>query len=246
MREVATWHKQRALHRRRWLLLIFTLVVSAGLCKLALWQWQRAAEKEAWLAQMTMAQQATPSTLGRLDWRSPERLDGMPLRGRVEWIAPYLWLLDNQVVEGEVGYDVLIPVRALDDTSSSPTPLLLVDLGWLPAPTERGQLPVPEIPASLTLDGLLRIKPGGILLGQNIEAGPYPNRIQSIRVADLAEHSGLPLADAVFYQRLPPFIYHYQQNVMPPQKHRAYALQWLGLALVVLVGGLVLSRRESS
>ena len=42
-----------------------------------------------------------------------------------------------------------------------------------------------------------------------------------------------------------PFLYHYQPNVMPPEKHRAYAVQWLGLALVMLVGGLVLTRRLS-
>jgi surfeit locus 1 family protein len=82
------------------------------------------------------------------------------------------------------------------------------------------------------------------LLGQNIEAGPYPNRLQAIRVDSLNRISGLSLVDAVFYQQTSPFIYHYQQHVMPPEKHRAYAVQWLGLALVTLCGGWVLSRRS--
>ena len=240
MRDMATWHKQRPFHHRRWFVLIFTLVVSACLCKLALWQWQRAAEKEAWLGHVTTMQLAAPLTLAELDWRHPDRLDGMPLRGRVAWVAPYVWLLDNQLVEQQVGYDVIIPVRA--DVHS---PLLLVNLGWLPAPAERQRLPQPAIPPTLELEGLLRIRPGGILLGQNIEAGPYPNRLQSIRVDALSQILGSQLVDAVFYQKGSPFLYHYQQNVMPPEKHRAYALQWLGLALVMLVGGLVLTRRLS-
>lgn len=239
MREMATWHKQRPFHHRRWIVLIFTLGVSACLCKLALWQWQRAAEKEAWLAHTAAVQLANPLTLAELDWHAPERLDGMPLRGTVQWVPPYVWLLDNQMVEREVGYDVLIPVRA-----DAYSPLLLVDLGWLPAPVGRQQLPQPVIPTTIELEGLLRTKPGGMLLGQNIEAGPYPNRLQSIRVDTLSQIMSLPLADAVFYQKHSPYIYHYQQNVMPPEKHRAYALQWLGLALVVLCGGLVLIRRS--
>jgi cytochrome oxidase assembly protein ShyY1 len=251
MREAATWHKQGPLHRRRWLVLLFTLGASAILCKLALWQWQRAAEKEAWLQQVAAAQQSAPLTLDRLDWREPERLDGTVLSGQVVWFRPYIWLLDNQGMEGEIGYDVIIPVRAddgtaLTGTASSKEPLLLVNLGWIAAPVSRDQLPAPAIPSVLALDGLLRIKPGGLLLGQNIESGPYPNRIQSVRVASLSEQTGLPLADAIFYQKSSPFLYHYQHNVMPPEKHRAYALQWLGLAMVMLVGGLVLTRRGSS
>ena len=115
----------------------------------------------------------------------------------------------------------------------------------MPAPASRQQLPSPVIPTTLELDGLLRTAPGGVLLGQNIEPGPYPNRLQSIRVDALSEILGSPLADAVFYQRQTPFLHHYQPNVMPPEKHRAYAVQWLGLALVMLVGGLVLTRRLS-
>lgn len=232
MRDSAARDKRRPWHHRRWFVLLFTLVVTAGLCKLAFWQWQRGMEKTAWLAQMAKMQQAGPRTLAQIDWQHPESLDGQPLQGKAEWISPYVWLLDNQIVNGEVGYDVLIPVRAEGGSS-----LLLVNLGWVPAPSDRSQLPNPAIPAAMTLEGVLRMAPGGFLLGQNIEPGPYPNRLQSIRVETLRQAIGVPLADAVLYQRRTPFLYHYQHNVMPPEKHRAYAVQWLGLALVVLSGG---------
>ena len=107
---------------------MFTLVVTAGLCKLSLWQWQRGMEKEAWLGRMAVAQQVAPMTLARIDWGNLESLDGLSLGGEVEWVSPHIWLLDNQAVAGEIGYDIIIPVRAGDAR-----PLLLVNLGWVPA-----------------------------------------------------------------------------------------------------------------
>jgi len=68
---------------------------------------------------------------------------------------------------------------------------------------------------------------------------------QTIRAETLRQAIGAPLVDAVLYQRRTPLLYHYQHNVMPPEKHRAYAVQWLGLALVVLSGGVMLTRRCS-
>ena len=110
MRDLATWNKQRPWHHRRGLVLLFTLVVTAGLCKLALWQWQRGVEKASLLERMVAAQQAPPQTLAQLDWSDPAPLDGLALQGEVEWVSPYVWLLDNQAAGGEIGYDVLIPV----------------------------------------------------------------------------------------------------------------------------------------
>lgn len=60
---------------------MFTLVVTAGLCKLSLWQWQRGMEKEAWLGRMAVAQQVEPLTLARIDWHNLESLDGLSLGG---------------------------------------------------------------------------------------------------------------------------------------------------------------------
>ena len=132
-------------------------------------------------------------------------------KGKPSGSALYVWLLDNQIVNGEVGYDVLIPVRAEGILTVAGQP------GMVPAPSDRSQLPNPAIPAAMTLEGVLRMAPGGFLLGQNIEPGPYPNRLQSIRVETLRQAIGAPLADAVLYQRRTPFLYHYQHNVMPPE-----------------------------
>ena len=84
MRDMATWDKQRPWHHRRWIVLMFTLVVTAGLCKLAFWQWQRGMEKTAWLAHMAKMQQAGPRTLAQIDWQHPGSLDGQPMQEEAE------------------------------------------------------------------------------------------------------------------------------------------------------------------
>jgi len=66
------------------------------------------------------------------------------------------------------------------------------------------------------------------------DAAGYPQRIQAVIPQQLAETSGLKLLDAVFYQQQSNFISHYQPVILPPEKHRAYALQWALLAVAVV------------
>lgn len=216
---------------RRWAMLavFFTVAAFVLLSKLSWWQWQRAEEKSAQLTQIARWQQQDGVTLAALERLTG--MDGAPLQGEVRWLSPYSWLLDNQVVNGKVGYDVLIPVQ----TTAGVGPVLLVNLGWLPATADRSVLPNPEIPPVFRLHGVLRTEPRPFLLGAALEtAGQYPRRVQGIVPQALATDSGLQLADAVFYQQQTPFVSHYKPVILPPEKHRAYALQWALLAVAVV------------
>lgn len=221
--------------RSRTLLLLLTLLSSMLLSNLALWQWHRANAKEALLAQVA-SHVAHPLSPGALLKQDDEQLDGLWLKGVGDWLSPHLWLLDNQVVDGVVGYDVIIPVQTRGG------PALLVNLGWTPAPPLRSERPYLEIPATLALDGLLRLPSDALVLGVNREPGPYSGRLQSVRPDELKAQIALPLRGLILYQQTPGFRYHYAPSVMSPERHRAYAAQWLGLALVVMIGGIALSR----
>ncbi len=217
--------------RSRWTILavFFTVAAFLLLSKLSWWQWQRAEEKSAQLAQIAQWQQQDGVALATL--AGLNGLDGAPLQGEVRWLSPYSWLLDNQIVSGRVGYDVLVPVQAITGSG----PILLVNLGWLPAAADRSVLPSPEIPLVFQLNGVLRTEPRPFLLGSALEhAGQYPRRVQGTVPQALATDSGLALADAVFYQQQTPFVSHYQPVILPPEKHRAYALQWGLLAVAVV------------
>ncbi len=224
----------------RWWLLLITVAAFLLLIKLSGWQWQRAEQKQQQLQQIELWQQR-----GAPDWQTLLRyplaeLDGAPLQAQARWLAPAVWLVDNQLWQGRPGYDVLIPVQLTPNT-----PALLVNLGWVAAPESRQQLPPVQIPAQLQLSGLLRTKLGAFRLGDNLEAvGKWPMRVQTIDPPSLAQSVDFPLFQGVFYQQQTPFLHHYQPVVLPPAKHRAYALQWLLLAVAVLIVAAAASVRK--
>jgi surfeit locus 1 family protein len=223
------------------LLWLITVVAFLILSKLAWWQWQRGAEKTAVLQRIAQLQQH-PLRLADLNQTTLPAVDGGRLVQLVRVLTPYCWLLDNQLQQGRPGYDVIVPVRQLDGRG----PVLLVNLGWLAAPVSRAELPTPQLPATLQLDGLLRVAPGNLLLGQNVEqTAGYPQRIQSLLPDELAQLSQLPLLDAVLYQQHSNFVYHYQPVTLPPERHRAYALQWALLAIAVVVVAFFAARQRT-
>jgi surfeit locus 1 family protein len=221
--------------RISWLCL--TVAAFIILSNLSWWQLQRAAEKSAQLSQL--AQQAEQEVLNAatlasasLNHTDPNHLDGLKLVSAATWQAPYVWLLDNQIVDSKVGYDVIVAVKLLNNES-----LLLVNLGWIAGTNSRALLPQLIIPEQLSLAGVLHTDVTGmVLLGQNMEASTsWPKRIQQVNFTDLAQQMSKPLYPVLLYQQQQTgFIYHYQAVVMPPEKHHAYALQWFLLAIAVV------------
>lgn len=211
---------------------ILTLTAFAILINLSWWQLSRAAEKTGQLARLAQLQADGAVTPAQLAQLAAADIDGVPLKGQANWLAPYVWLLDNQIVNGRVGYDVIVPVQAAGMARP-----LLVNLGWLAGADSRETLPQFDMASEVELDGLLRTKVDGLmLLGQNAEDhGLWPMRIQQIDYAELALQSGLELYPAVLYQQQASnFIPHYQPVVLSPEKHRGYALQWFLLAVAVV------------
>lgn len=209
-----------------------TLTAFAILINLSWWQLNRADEKTHQLERLAQLQSNGALQPVQLDQLLPVEIDGAPLQGDARWLSPYVWLLDNQIVNGRVGYDVIVAVQAAGLQQP-----LLVNLGWLAASERRDILPTLSIPQQIKLDGLLRTKTDGLLLlGQNAEVtGQWPIRIQQVNYTDLAGHSGLSLFPALLYQQQETeFIPHYQPVVLAPQKHRGYALQWFLLAVAVV------------
>jgi cytochrome oxidase assembly protein ShyY1 len=145
------------------------------------------------------------------------------------------------MLHGKVGYDVVVPMR-LNATEK----IVLINLGWLAAPQARAQLPEVNVPAQLTIQGIVRTRLGGFRLGENTEAQKsWPIRIQQIDVRDLSERLKQPLYAGIIYQQQnTPYVVHYTPVVMPPERHRAYALQWALLALAALVIALAASAKK--
>lgn len=242
----------------RWPWVLAVLAVAALPAGLSLWQWQRGEEKAATLARIAQWEREGPAGFARLvqlsaaaggvagaATRDMAAVDGLRLDFEARWIAPMVWLVDNRVVARQPGYDVVIAVEGVDEAGAAGR-AALVDLGWVPAAGARDALPVPAVPQRLRVQGIFRSESGGLLLGTNIEDhGRWPMRIQRADPAQLAAWLPVPPVPGLIHQQqASPFHIHYRPVVLPPARHRGYALQWGLLALAVLGVALAASARR--
>ena len=223
---------------KMWLLI--TLTAFAILSKLGYWQLQRAEQKTIQISQLEQLQQQGAISWPQLAVLSASAADGVLFAGTGQWLQPYIWLLDNQIVDGKVGYDVIIPVQYTDKSR-----LLMVNLGWVATGNNRAVLPELTIPEQIQLQGLIRSKVGGFRLGPNTEGEGWPQRIQQPELEQMAAQLPLNSFPVLFYQQgSSPFLPHYQPVVMPPEKHHGYAFQWFMLAIAVVAVALAAARRS--
>lgn len=228
----------------RWPWLLVNLLAFMLLLGLSYWQWQRAAEKTKTLARIAYSEQQGPIRISELSTLAYKDRDGANLDFTARWLSPMVWLIDNQMVEGRIGYDVLIAVK--DKSASAEAGALLVNLGWIAAPPQRELLPEVVIPEQFRVQGIFRTRTQGILLGTNIEnRGVWPMRIQQVNSELLAGYLDEPLISGLLYQQnTSPFLIHYRPVILPPERHKAYALQWLLLAIALVVIALVASAKK--
>lgn len=232
----------------RWPWVLINLLVLALLLGLSFWQWQRAAEKIQTLARIADWQQQGAVDIARLSMINTTSRDGVQLDFMGRWLSPMVWLVDNKMVNGRIGYDVLVAVEDLSVSGSAQegSAALLVNLGWVAAPLQRDLLPAVNVPAELRVQGIFRTRIKGVLLGTNIEnKGVWPMRIQQVDVESLSVYLNRPLVTGLTYQeKNSPFLIHYRPVILPPERHKAYALQWFLLAVAVAVIALAASARK--
>jgi cytochrome oxidase assembly protein ShyY1 len=224
-------------------LLLLVLLVEALLLRLGFWQLARGHEKQEQLVQVA----------GVLNNRQGIALADMDRASqRIEWAGGAVWfmpgpvfLLDNQRRGSEVGVIVYQPALLPGG------PAILVELGWLPVTGNRQMPPTPAYHRDYRLEGLLLPPPSpGIALGQaavkQADGRWLMTRVdmpalESIIGGELAARvlRPDPALDIGFARDL-----DVQANTLPPEKHRAYALQWFGLAAAWLILWFYVARRK--
>ncbi|MFV0595582.1 SURF1 family protein [Shewanella sp.] len=235
-------------HRGVPLLLILTVVVFVVLVKLGLWQMDRAAEKTALLAQMEARQTAPALSIEQLlNELNKGSVTGYRLQVQANPANPQIWLLDNQVYQGQVGYLAfqLLQITTEHQVSHSEQPWLLVELGFIAAKSHRNELPeVSPIVDELAIAGRLyqkQINP----LSHHLLAEPFTTeqgeriRFQNLNLHEMAQMLGHPILPVVLQpdsstqlqpaQTLP---HPWQPFPLSAQKHWGYALQWFAMAAV--------------
>ncbi|MBU2972705.1 SURF1 family protein [Pseudoalteromonas sp. C2R02] len=225
-------------------LILVILVVS--LCfYLAEWQMQRAENKQQRLDYIAVMQNK-----GELDWAKLNNLPatfnktGLQLKTTGKLDSHKYWLLDNRTLNGRAGYDVITIFYPSISNSLPFNPVnkqqaLLVNFGWIPQGESRNQLPKIQLPKQeITIN--VQLKQGDLagfyLSDAGLTAQGWPKQIQFIDIHMQTEQSSQQLVSYMAYamDKNPLAQPHYQSVVMPPEKHHAYALQWLLIGFAAL------------
>lgn len=215
------------------------------LMRLGFWQLNKAESKEYSMAQRQTAMEKAIHSLPQAFDSELQQSQKVAIEGRLDFDKTLL--LDNKIVDGKVGYEVLVPllvnelVASRDNGDSNAKQWVMVNLGWVPAGSSRAQLPqLTRWPNQKQIVGYLYVP----------ELNPF------VVNSEPAQPS-FPLVVSQFYRKTVEYIYgqtiypamirlskdsnfgylkNWQWvNRMTPEKHRGYAFQWFSLALTLLV-----------
>jgi surfeit locus 1 family protein len=227
------------------------LLLAAGVgigTSAGLWQLGRAGEKRDLEARFAaggaagaLQQLVASEAAAKLRYRT------VRLTGRYD--PEHQLLLDNMSHERQPGYQVLTPFATAGGT-------VLVNRGWVPADGDRRILPDIRVGGD-TREVVGRIewlpRPGiELAVVAPPPEAPWPRRLLFPTTEQAGAQLGIPLRN---YQLLldpvapDGYVREWQPGGMGPIQHVAYAVQWFGLALTVIVIYLVLTirnRKQSS
>lgn len=231
---------------------------------LSAWQFLRAGEKA-----VLESEDARRSQIAPIWVHSGQQLRDMHPGRRVKmcgtWLRGAEVLLDNRPHDSRPGYQVFAAMRLRDGTG------LMAFRGWMPAVADRDSMAAeipsanrestpPDLPAfevaacprpARVLEGALwRPDRRPIAVDEDLSGQPGPWVEQQLRLPQLASRLQLPMAELVVWSGWPrkPL----QAIPRPPvaavssDRHRAYALTWLLLAVAVLAIGAGLALRRES
>lgn len=207
-------------------------VFAVSLClTLSFWQWQRAQDAEARYQQFLQQKDQAP-----LSWQGGEPASYQPIKasGQIQ----RLFLLDNQISGGVVGWHVLAELL----TDYGP---VLINLGWQ---SKQSQAPdIIDFASPIQISGLASYPENGLMLAPALEDPAWPGVMQQIDIPLLREQLGSPLAPFVIvtdssHAGLQPV------KAGPDNKtamHIGYAMQWLLIGMACLLAFFFASRGDN-
>ena len=214
----------------------------ALLLALGFWQLSRAAEKSAlqarWIARSDLPS-VTPEVLLSEPDRSQHADRLLGWRGRIE--SDRYLLLDNRIHQGRVGYHVVALATAGDL-------LVPVNLGWIAGDPARRTVPVPVFASGdVDIEGRVYVPTAPtLMLVEQVAPKTLPALVQTLYWEDW-QRTLSTLADAPLFPyevRIDPASLLALRADWPVVNqsnatHIGYALQWFGMALVLLIIALV-------
>ncbi|WP_225547178.1 SURF1 family protein [Chromobacterium violaceum] len=224
-------HKPKSKWQRApWL---FLLVINLLPYVLAVWQWQRGQDKEVLLRSLTSAMSVAPVGLVYREAEPPPEFTRVKL-SRAEPAGPVIELR-NSFMAGQSGRRILQPWRQGDDRS-----LVLLDLGWL---VDGARLPALR-PEQILSQGYRMPTPHHFVLSGAVRGSEGP--VDAVDESALRRrYPGHWFQGVVVLENSPAPLLHWP--VVPefmPDRHYAYALQWLLLGVCISGASWLMWRRR--
>jgi len=213
---------------------VVTILLLPGFIALGVWQMHRAVEKKLLFATEATAEKATPQTLDS----SNSGVLSLHVQAHGQYDEHHLFLLDNRVRDGQVGYFLLAPLQL--ETLGSDAKAVLVNLGWVPQGESRRQLPkvtVSDIPTTVTGLALTPDSPPFQLTNREEFSSGWPKVVQNVQPEQMAKTLGYSLLPVVIYPDGSEVLQEREKSMhaFGPTRHYGYAAQWFGFA-TILVG----------
>ncbi len=226
-----------------WKVTLFSVTFFVLFINLGFWQLDRAAEKEQMMALDEVRRGQMPVAMSDLPDDIRE-LSGLPVKLEGHYLEERFFLLDNRVLNGKVGFEVLVPFRELTGQ------LLLVNRGFIPmSRTRQDTQIVPGLKDKSTGLGSLYIAAENSFTPEDIVTSniSWPMIVQASSPSVLQKFLGeamypylvrLNEADGNALPR------YWPTSVISPVKHNGYALQWFTMALAIGIAFIYFSTRR--
>lgn len=224
-----------------WKICVASVLMLPILVGFGFWQLERAAQKTT-IQQSITAQQAEPALLWH-EYVSQKRAgEPEPFFRRVQLSGQFLperyWLLENQIVDGRVGYDVIVPFQP-DQPADSPA--VLINRGWVSGSGNRRELPDISIPeTSLEVSGrLMPVNVNRLLRSATLDpVSEWPKLILAVVPEKLESDLGQPVwpipVQLTSESKAALTVRGYPLN-MSASRHVGYAVQWFSMAIALLI-----------
>ncbi|VUD64138.1 hypothetical protein TDB9533_03253 [Thalassocella blandensis] len=216
-----------------WKLTLFSVLLLPILIFLGTWQLDRADQKRAIQAQWEREQSLPPQVFQAID---VEQRDFRRVTMRGEFQTEKYWLKENQMLNGQLGFHVIMPFK-LDEGDT----VVAVDRGWVEGSPLREFVPKVITPeGSIEISGALVLPSDSMLVREaDVSAKTWPHKILEV---------DLPVLSSQIKQKLYPLLLridadstgaltvYWRPINVSPAKHIGYAVQWflMALALVIL------------
>jgi surfeit locus 1 family protein len=214
---------------------IVTLLLLPLMTGLGIWQLERAGWKQALVDAHEGRGRLSPVALGSL----PDINDAVQYRrvfARGYYDMAHQLLLDNKIYQGHAGYHVLTPLH-LDDSDA----VVLVNRGWVPVGKSRAALPdIPGTDGEVLVDGIVRLPPKRFfrLAAVDETNTDWPKVVQQLEMGELEQLLDRTLEPLILLlDKDDEFGFYRDWKAVygvTVDKHRAYAMQWFSLAVVLL------------